>query len=240
MLQEAQELVRDIRGGTDIHTIQAFRSEFRKLKDAFERVGNLAQYLLEPQVLVLQKAAATLKDSWPFLRAEPGLSADLTQAGLALEDKLGRESFFREIPEIERLGRKLQSAFEALLQEALAARTKAYDVALQQLGAIPGWTDLDEDQRRQIEEPLYRLAVPGSSSISIPQVRAEGEACETRLWDAQAKALQLLEGERVVSLRVGQFFQGGIETEEQLEAVLDSVRQACARLLAAGKKVVLQ
>jgi hypothetical protein len=240
MLQEAQELVRDIRGGQDSHTVQAFRSEFRKLKDAFERAGHLAQYLLEPQVAVLQKAGHTLKEAWPFLKSEPDLEANLIEAGAALEDKLGRETFFREIPEIERLAKKLQSAYEAIHKDALAVRAQAYVDALQQLAAMPGWKDINEDQRRLIEEPLRRLTVSQGNPVSISQVRVEKEACESRLRDAQAKALQLIQGDQVVSLRVGQFFQGGIETEEQLEAVLDSVRQACARLLAAGKKVVLQ
>ena len=52
--------------------------------------------------------------------------------------------------------------------------------------------------------------------------------------------LQLLEGERVVSLRVNQFFQGGIETEEQLEAAIEELRQACARHIASGKRILLQ
>lgn len=43
MLQEAVELVRDFRSGQGAHTIQAFRSGFRELKDAFERAGYLAQ-----------------------------------------------------------------------------------------------------------------------------------------------------------------------------------------------------
>ena len=47
-------------------------------------------------------------------------------------------------------------------------------------------------------------------------------------------------GERVVTVSVGSYFAGGIETEEQLEAALDGVREECARLIGAGKKVIVQ
>ena len=39
---------------------------------------------------------------------------------------------------------------------------------------------------------------------------------------------------------VGSYFAGGVETEEQLEAALDGVREECARLIGAGKKVIVQ
>lgn len=239
-LQEALELVRDIRSGQEAHTIQAFRSEFRKLKDAFERAGHLAQNLLEPQLFVLQKAQTTVKEAWGVLQQEPDLDPELQECGKALEDKLGRDSFFRDLPEIERLAGKLQTAFGTIQQQVVEERTSAYTEALQQLQAMPGWNDLEEEQRNTIAAPLKKLASSYTSNISISQIRAERDASETKTREAQAKVLQLLEGERIVSLRVSQFFQGGIETEDQLETALDSVRQACARLLAAGKKVILQ
>lgn len=52
--------------------------------------------------------------------------------------------------------------------------------------------------------------------------------------------MRLLEGERLVSLKLAQFFNGGIENADQLEAALDEIRNACAPLLASGKKVVLR
>ncbi len=36
----------------------------------------------------------------------------------------------------------------------------------------------------------------------------------------------------------GPYFGAGIETEEQLDAALTGLREACARLIGAGKKVV--
>jgi len=39
---------------------------------------------------------------------------------------------------------------------------------------------------------------------------------------------------------VGGYFDGGVETEEQLDAALAGIREECARLIGAGKKVFVQ
>jgi hypothetical protein len=44
----------------------------------------------------------------------------------------------------------------------------------------------------------------------------------------------------VERLRASDFFQGGIETEEQLEAALTGLRDRCTELIGAGKKVLVQ
>ena len=51
---------------------------------------------------------------------------------------------------------------------------------------------------------------------------------------------RIIDGERVVTVSLGSYFAGGIETEEQLDAALDGVREECARLIGAGKKVIVQ
>ena len=44
----------------------------------------------------------------------------------------------------------------------------------------------------------------------------------------------------VVTVSVGSYFAEGIETEEQLEAALDGIREECSKLIGAGKKVIVQ
>lgn len=55
-----------------------------------------------------------------------------------------------------------------------------------------------------------------------------------------AEVYRILEGERLVAVSLGSYFAGGIETEEQLDAALDGIREECARLIGAGKKVIVE
>ena len=51
---------------------------------------------------------------------------------------------------------------------------------------------------------------------------------------------QILEGERLATVEVSQFFVGGIETEEQLDQALGGMRDEFSRLIGEGKKVIVK
>ena len=49
----------------------------------------------------------------------------------------------------------------------------------------------------------------------------------------------IIDGDKVVSISVSSYFGAGVETMEELELALDGVREECARLIGAGKKVIV-
>ena len=65
------------------------------------------------------------------------------------------------------------------------------------------------------------------------------EACLTRLRQAVQAVHQLVDGERIVTVDAWPFFRGGVDDMEQLEAALTGLREECERLLADGKKIVI-
>src|SRR5262249_32979460 len=116
----------------------------------------------------------------------------------------------------------------------------AYTVAFDRLVNTPGWLEIDEEERDRLAQPFVRRQKRDDEQVPIPQLRADRDACEGRLRVAIAELRRLIDGERVVTVNVGGYFAGGVETEEQLEAALDGVREECARLIGAGKKVIVQ
>ena len=52
--------------------------------------------------------------------------------------------------------------------------------------------------------------------------------------------MELIEGNRLVTLSVNDFFAGRIETPEQLEAALGAIKQRVEKLLGEGKKILVQ
>ena len=51
---------------------------------------------------------------------------------------------------------------------------------------------------------------------------------------------RIVDGDRVATVRLGGYFSGGVETEEQLDAALAGIREECSRLIGTGKKVIVQ
>ncbi|WP_373509350.1 hypothetical protein [Thiocapsa sp.] len=224
----------------DCQALKAFTACHQALKEAIKRGAELANALTEPALHDLGRARKALDGLWPFLEPEPDLSEDDRDHAERLKDLLARESFFRELPAIDQHTKALETAHQARLQQALDARARAYADALQHLRGTPGWEDVGEDQRNRIAEPLAAYAVAKAPNPSIPQLRADLDACPVRRDKAIEELMRLIDGNRVVKVSASSYFAGGIDNEEQLDQALDGLKEQCLELIAAGKKVLVQ
>jgi hypothetical protein len=226
--------------GSEDNAIATFNASHRSIKDAIKRTAEIEQALSEPRLRDLDRAREVLRAAWPFLRNEPDVSEDLRTKATALEDILARETFYRELPTIDQHASAIESEYERRYDEAIEARIAAYTRALDQLSRTPGWQDIDVDQQRKLAATFDRGKTRDRERVSIPQLHSELDACAARLRDAIAQLYRIIDGERVATVRLGSYFTGGIETEEQLDAALGGIREECSRLIGAGKKVIVE
>lgn len=240
VLDSALGQMKAILRGSEDSALATFNASHRSIKDAIKRAAELAQALFEPRLHDLERARHALAALWPFLRQEIDVSDELRARAAELEDLLARESFYKELPAIEHNTRALETEYETRFEEALDARVAAYTKAFDSLVKTPGWFEIDEDQQQRLAEPFERGMARDTDRVPIPQLRSERDACDGRLRAAIAELRRIIDGERVVSVNVGSYFAGGIETEEQLDAALEGMREECARLIGAGKKVIVQ
>ena len=156
-------------------------------------------------------------------------------------DLLQRETFYRELPRIDQAAAHLDKLYRAAFTDCVSQRAQGYAAALDQLKSTPGWEQLDEERQTQIAEPLSSQATE-EVSISTPilQLRADIDACDKRLADAIALVHHLIEGDRIVRVKVSKFFSSGINTEEQLDASLGSLREECLHHIGKNKRILIQ
>jgi hypothetical protein len=240
VLEAALGQMKAILRGSEDNVIASFNSSHRAIKDAIKRASELEQALTEPRLRDLERARQATTAAWPFLRQEFDISEDLRAKALGLEDLLARETFFRELPLIEQHTHAIEAAYARCYNEAMDARVAVYKKAFDRLIKTPGWGDIDEDEQRRIAAPIERGMTKDKAPVPIPQLRSERDACESRLGSAVAEIHRIIAGERIVSINVGSYFAGGVETEEQLDAALNGIREECARLIGAGRKVFVQ
>jgi hypothetical protein len=237
IVESALDTMRAARRGTEANTILLFLASWSSIKEAAKRAAELGQALTPPALRDLEIARETLETAWAFLKDEPDLDDKIATAATELEDLLQRETFFRQLPAIDQNGRAVREEYERRYDQAHQARTASYHNALEQLQGTPGWSEVEEEQRKALAAPILR-AMGGKPPI--PQLRADRDACMARLQGAIQKLMEMVAGERVVSLQLSNYFKGGIGTEEELDAALAGVREECARLIGAGKKVIVQ
>ncbi len=240
LLESALGEMKAIARGSDESAIAGFNSAHRSIKEAIQRAGELEQSLSEPRLRDLARAREALSIAWPFLREEPDLSDEIQTAAGRLEDVLGRETFFRELPAIEQTAGMIAAEYDRRYELALAEHIEAYRNALETLAKTSGWAELSDERRQLIAEPLQRGTLRPDKRLPIPQLRADRDACNLRLKSAISEVHKILAGERYVEVSLASYFEGGIENEEQLEKALDGIREECTRLIGAGKKVIVQ
>ena len=241
VLGDAADLMRAVRTGSEEQAISTFNSAYKELKEAIKRAADIAAVLNEPKLMDLRQAKQVFRTMWPFLEKEPDLEDEFREHAEKLSDLLARETFYRELPGIDQHARELKREYRRRFQEASQARQKAYTEAMQSLEKIPGWEKLTAEQKNLIKDPLAPyLKFEGNEAIGIPQLRSDCDAVTSRLNKAVEDMVRLVDGNRVVRLSVSDFFAGGVETEEQLEAALKGLKEACERHIGAGKKVLIQ
>ena len=226
--------------GSEDNAIATFNTSHRAIKDAIKRAVELELALSKPRLHDLDRARKAQSSLGIFLSQEPDIAEDLRTRASTLEDLLARETFFKELPSIVQHTTAIETEYGRRFDEALDARVAAYAKAFDKLIKTPGWSEIDEGQQRRLAEPFERGQKRDAERVPIPQLRADRDACDGRLRAAIAELRRIVDGDRVVTVSIGSYFAGGIETEEQLDAALDGVREECARLIGAGKKVVVQ
>jgi hypothetical protein len=241
VFQEAIDQMRTIRGGTEDDAITTFNAAHKGIKEAIKRGSELKSALTEPALLGLKKAKAVLNDIWPFLEQEQELPDGLADSAATLADHLARETFFRELATIDQTAAAIKTEYEKRFDAALTARADAYTEALTKLHAQDAWGELNEEQQGRIERPLKsRSGTTAPSGTTIPFLRSELSACPQHYKNAVKEMLELIEGELLVTISATEFFASRIETEEQLNTSLTSIKQKVEKLLGQGKKVLVQ
>ncbi|MFL9500462.1 BREX system P-loop protein BrxC [Rhodopseudomonas palustris] len=239
VLDGAVNQMRAIRRSNEENAILTFNASHKSLKDAIKRGSDLAGALNESALKAIADAREAAK-LVPVLEEEPDLDAAFPEQAKVLSDLLSKETFYREIGPISKAATSIKTEYKRRYEEALDARVKAYLDALEVLTKTPGWERLDEAQRDELSGHLRKCADKNWNNQTIRHLRSEAELAESRLADAIAKMHQILDGERLATVSVGQFFSGGIETEEQLDQALGGIRDEFARLIGEGKKVIVR
>jgi hypothetical protein len=240
VLQSALDPMKSIVRGSEENAITAFNSSHTWIRDAIVRAAELQGAVTQPHLVDIGRARNVLATQWPALQDEPDLPESVRKDADDLTDLLARETFFKELPSIDQTATRISAEFGKRHSAALTARVAAYQQALDDLKGTPGWVDLDPQIQQTLVGPLeVKTFTIGMSAVSLQQLRSDTELAPIRLAAAQNKLAELVSTTTIERIDIRPYFAGGIETEEQLQAALDGIREACAKLIGEGKKIVL-
>ena len=239
-LDAAQNLAIELQSGTDSQVVKAFLAGHKALEHGLERLQQLEEHLHEAALEQLRAARRAVALEWPALEQDGLTDSELEDAADAITDILAKETFYKELPALNTASAKVQAAFGSRYEQAAAERAETYQAALEKLASTPGWEDLNEDTQAEIREPLRRRAEEEDPPVPLAMLREATLACPEILRDAVRRVIQSAAGGTEPEiLVVSDLVRGSITSEEQLEAVLDQIRERCLISIADGKPVIL-
>lgn len=240
IIQEAVDLLKSVRSGSEEQAILSFSAGHKQLKESRKRGADLTETLTEPALLALGNARVALRDEWPILQAESDLDPAFPTQAENLADLLARETFYKELASISQHVAALKAEYLRRHTAASEQRSSDYNAALKKIATVPGWEEIDEEQRSRLTASLHACAAPAPASTGIALLRSDIDACPGRTQKVIQEMLSLLDGNRLVRLDVSAYFSGGIETTEQLDTAINALREECEKQLAEGKRILIQ
>ena len=241
VLEDALAQAKAIQRSIENTAITEFNASHQTIKEGIRRAAEIDRALTPTALSVMEAAFLTLLTQWRTLDSEPDVEPAIGDAAEKLTDAVKRETFFRDLADIQNWTSIIRAEYDRRFEEALAEKVRVYCNALAQLIDEPGWSDLAQPARDEIAAPLKDHADDdGSSAPPISQLRSDHDACDPRLQAAIKKVHDLIDGDRIVTVEVQPFFRGGVEDINQLNAALTGLREACERLIAADKKIVVR
>ena len=190
---------------------------------------------------MMEAAFRTLLTQWRTLDAEPDVEPAIRDAAEKLTDAVKRETFFRDLADIEKWTSIIRAEYDRRFEEALAEKVSGLPQCTCPTARRAWLVRSRSAARDEIASPLRDHAEDdGSGAPPISQLRSDRDACDPRLQAAIKKVHDLVDGDRIVTVEVQPFFRGGVEDIDQLDAALAGLREACERLIADGKKIVVR
>ncbi len=240
VLQETIDQIQAIRNGTEDIAILTFNAGYKVIKEAIKRAAELHAALTEPNLDDLKRAGSAIDTIWTFLITEINLPEGLSDKADDLDDFLKKETFYRNLAEIEQNATAIENEYRRRFNEALESRAQVYKCALEKLHKKDAWFDLNEKQQSLVDSGLrLRATLTVQVSTTVPFLRSEVSACPEHFRSAVKMMMELIEGQRLVTVNIEDFFTDRVENPEQLEKALKSLKLRVEKLLGEGKKILI-
>jgi phage terminase Nu1 subunit (DNA packaging protein) len=225
-------------------------ASFQALRD---QVAAIRRATDEKGLARLRRARTAVESIWPLLRAE-GLDEDLAGQAQSLAQRLADGSYYQAPVEVDQAMKALQRAYRDLYRARHDRRQRAYADALDDVKAQPDWALVPEEMQAAVLKPLTDRAghdldlradalVCAVCRAGLAEMASDLAAVDRLRSDVLLRVQQLTAPEeRIERVRVADVagVGGSLSTPEEVEALLELLRDHLLKLIASGVKVVLE
>lgn len=237
-------------------------ASFQKLRD---KVATIRKATDKQGLARLERMRVTTNDLWPALKSE-GLNGKLADRAQVLKEHLENGTFYQTSAEVEEALTTIQGLYEHLYESRHEQRTAAFSEAVDDIKAQQSWLQLfptveDPEEEREQSELQRTLLKPLTDRICDDFSLRDGtltcQACKASLAEMESdlaavnslrsrvllRVQELAAPEETVErVRVSEIAGMGemLSSPEDVDQLLEELRDHLLKLLASGVKVILE
>jgi len=237
--------------------VRTLAGEGKSYSLARQRTDKLLAATAEKNLKILSEGRRILSSEWPILE-EHDVDDDTELKAKELSETLDSEEFFDNLEAIRLASKAINTQYRKLYEKVHAERQLEYSEALEYIRGKPEWTsisknpDIDDEQRKAL---LLALTDRCEHELDMPENMGECRICrssidqmETDITAVEAIRDKVLKhiielaapGETFIRLKISNLFSRTLETEEDANEFLETLKEHLMKELKKGIRVILE
>jgi len=215
-----------------------------------EEVNRLRSAMSGENLERVSQGRSVLSQVWPALQRAGG-SGDLEAAAQELEEVLTAPNLFDRLHEVSTKSETIHAAFERLLSEAHEKRDEAYRAAVDRVQGDERLPQLAPEDREALLRPMesrvcraFALEVGetacSSCRGSLEQIESDIAAVERYEAAARRRIVELTTPDKTTKVVKAAAHFGRVETEEEMERGIESLRDEMLKSLSEDNIVIVE
>jgi hypothetical protein len=257
LLTEYQQTLAGVLSSASDDCIHILTENGKSFGETRDQVRTLREALDEDAISIIRDARTALHQLAP--RLEPyGANPDVEEAWLQLTMLLPDTKFYESIDAIKQNADIIRDAYRTIYLDLFDRRMAAYDSALDEIRNRPEWASLNatssdlankmvlslEDRTGHEDERGHVQAGRSLGRSSLMELESDLAAIDGLKSSVLIKLQELsIGGEKkgpVRKVRASDFFNRPIQTQEELDKVLDLIRDSLQKYIDEGAIIILE
>jgi len=240
--------------------VKTLASDGLSFREDMEKLKKIGAAITGSSLETLRSAKIALKQKYRVLATRRAEDTKIEELGNNLGDFLNAETFYERISDIARIEKEISRCYGEEYLTLHQERAEVYQQIIDEIKGHVDWMNIKEEQRNMILSPIVshvcvevedgkEYGVPFDSTgvlcsrchASIREMESDITAAQALKSSALEKVLEATQpDEEFERVKVALFLGSSIGSIDELEDAIDKLKGHIEKLLAEGKRVILE